>query len=191
MLQTVFPLTKVAHCKLLFNRDQYVSCHINVSDLPERLAAIAVDGKFYSFFKVLPKAQKALEVVAKLTHKGDEIAVTVSKRGYVLWVYEPDSKLASSKRSPLHLKLRGSAPCTIIYERDRFQPCYLKVADMSQKLAGIKYQANLYSLFRRENEAQGTLEIAAKLTTRNDEVVLIPAQVGYSIFVLESAASLA
>lgn len=187
---STYPVIKVAYCKLLLNRDQYVSCHINVSDLPQRLPAIAVDGKFYSFFKVILKAQKALEAIAKLTQKGDEIALTASKRGYVLWVYEPESKPAPPKklRLPPIPPIFGPAPCSIVQNLAQLERCHLKVADMAQQLVGIKYQGALYSLFRKEQNAQTTLEIAAKLTKRDDEVILVVAKDGYAIFILEPTA---
>lgn len=79
--------------KVLESRGQYNPCHIRVPDLDHRLAAIAVEGQYYSFFKVVKDRSQALEVAARLARRGDQTTITSTVKGEVVWVLEPEATL--------------------------------------------------------------------------------------------------
>nr|WP_290228232.1 hypothetical protein [Trichocoleus desertorum] len=81
--------------KILESRSQYRPCHIRVPDLDHRLSAIAVEGQYYSFFKVVKDRAQALEVAARLARRGDQTAITSTVKGEVVWVLEPEAELDS------------------------------------------------------------------------------------------------
>jgi len=79
--------------KILESRSQYRPCHIRVPDLDHRLSAIAVEGQYYSFFKVVKDRAQALEVAARLARRGDQTTITSTVKGEVVWVLEPEAEL--------------------------------------------------------------------------------------------------
>ncbi len=83
--QSWFPLSKAL----------YHTCHVYVPDLGERLPAICVGQKYYSFLKVVKEKQKALDIVAKLYNSGDRALITSCSKAYAIWVWEPDVSLNS------------------------------------------------------------------------------------------------
>ena len=50
-------------------------------------------GQYYSIFKVEEEADKALEIVGRLTQQGDEITVAMTRKGYAICVLEPEAIL--------------------------------------------------------------------------------------------------
>jgi hypothetical protein len=83
----------VGAAKILESRSQYRPCHIRVPDLDHRLSAIAVEGQYYSFFKVVKDRAQALEVSARLARRGDQTTITSTVKGDVVWVLEPEAEL--------------------------------------------------------------------------------------------------
>ncbi len=84
--------------KLFLQPGQYHSCHIRVPDMPDRLPAVVVDGKFHSFFKTVKDRDKALDLLAKLIDKGDEAVITQTPKAYAVWVLEPTAYIDRSKQ---------------------------------------------------------------------------------------------
>ncbi len=78
-------------CKILDSKSQYRTCHIRVPDLQQRLAALWVDGKYYALFKVVPTVDKAMEITARFGRRGDETVIAKTKKGYSVWVLEPEA----------------------------------------------------------------------------------------------------
>lgn len=176
------------YCKVLSERKTYVSCHIRVPDMDHRLPAIAVDGKFYSFLKLVKTAEKALTAVSRLGKGEDEIAITLSKRGYALWVPEPQGSFSPPKRQPM-LSLKpafGPFPCLFLSDASTLEPCQIQVADLSKSVAGVRVNSDFYSVFRVEPDAQTSIQIVGKLSGRGDATLLGRARDGqYLIGVLE------
>ena len=73
-------------------RDEYETCHIKIPNLTERLPAIAIENKFYSFARSFPNIKKALAAKAKLEWGGDRVVVTQTAKGYAIWVWEPEAQ---------------------------------------------------------------------------------------------------
>lgn len=84
------PTGSVATTKIIESPSQYRNCHITVPDLEQPVAAILVDGEFYSFFKAVKEAEKVLAIAAKLGNSGDRTVITKTPKGYVIWVKEPE-----------------------------------------------------------------------------------------------------
>ena len=187
---TGFPLQPV---KLLIQREDYATCHIRVPEEAQRLSAIALDGNFYSFFRALKDPAKALGLLLKLAARGNEVAMTLTSKGYVIWVHEPDGTLAVSanKTTPRVIAPTfGPADCWIIAERQPgYRACSLKVPDLPDTVVGIAdSQQKLYSLYRREKSASDTLKLAARLSKRGDEVIILVRKEGYIVCIHEPAA---
>ena len=88
--ETAFHPGNMVTTKIIESRSQYRHCHITVPDLEHPVAAVFVDGEFYSFLKAVKKAEKAIEIAAKLGNSGDKTVITKTPKGYVIWVREPE-----------------------------------------------------------------------------------------------------
>jgi hypothetical protein len=77
---------------------EYCTCHICIPDSNERMAAIAVNKQYYSFFKTVKERDKALSVLSKLQVKGNNALIAKNPKGYSIWVLEPTAYLIRSKR---------------------------------------------------------------------------------------------
>ena len=126
-------------CLLLASKEQYVSCHLQVSDSPERLSAILHGDQYYSLFRSIPEADKALEMVVKLGRSSHQTVITRSPQGYLIWVHEPDAVLAvQSGRPSKVMSTFSAAHCLVLTRSTGQKPCYLKVPDSAERLLGIR-----------------------------------------------------
>ncbi|MEL6381122.1 MAG: hypothetical protein AAFQ89_01345 [Cyanobacteria bacterium J06626_18] len=179
--------------KLLIQREDYVTCHIQVPEESQRLSAITLDGKFYSFFRALKEPIKTLGLLLKLTARGNQVAMTPISRGYVVWVHEPDGapvKSATQTSPNLIQPTFGPADCWVIGDRQLgYRACSLKVPDLSDTVLGLAdSKQRLYSLYRREKNPAQSLKLAARLAKRGDEVILLVRKASYIICIYEPAA---
>jgi hypothetical protein len=159
--------------KLLSQREQYTTCHIQVPDEPERMAAIALNGRYYSFFRRCHQVHKALGLMMKLGGRGDAVAVTSTRRGYVLWLHEPDA-IAPTTRTSTILPSLEPADCWVISDRQpQYRSCNLRVPDLPDTIPGLTDGQRCYSLYRREEDGDAALKLAARLTQRGDEVIIV------------------
>jgi hypothetical protein len=174
-------------CKLLFNRDLFSACHILVPDVSHRLSAIYVDNQFYSFFKVVPNAKKALDVMVRLSKRDDHVAITKTKQGYAVWAYEAEARHAPPRHRAGHtLKpVFGPKACPIVVDEFAYELCQLQVPDVQKPLQGLIYETRPYSIFKRDDDVAKTLEVAAKLTQRGDDILVAVAKDEYIVGVFE------
>lgn len=77
--------------KLFLDREDYQTCHIQIQDTQEKLAAIAIGPEFYSFFKTLTNRDKALDIVGRLYDNGNDALITQSSKAYAIWILEPEA----------------------------------------------------------------------------------------------------
>jgi hypothetical protein len=89
-LETNLGNGSVASTKIIESQSQYRNCHIKVPDLDRPVAAILVDGEFYSFFKAVKDAEKVIAITAKLGNSGDKTVITKNAKAYIIWVREPE-----------------------------------------------------------------------------------------------------
>ncbi len=188
------PAKALQPVRLLSSRDQYATCHISLPGETQRLSAIAVGGRFYSFFRSCGEASKAIGLTLKLTGRGNEVAITPTNRGYALWVFEPDGVPAANVPGRPPRPLAVTAPparCWMISDRQpEYRACNLRVPDLPDTVPGITNGVNHYSLYRREKDQDAALKLAARLTQRGDEVVFLSTLKGYILCIREVGASL-
>lgn len=77
--------------KLFLAREDYQTCHIQIQDTQEKLAAIAIGPEFYSFFKTLTNRDKALDIVGRLYDNGNDALITQTAKAYAIWILEPEA----------------------------------------------------------------------------------------------------
>jgi hypothetical protein len=68
-------------------------CQIRVPDLEQELIAVAIGEQYYSLFKLEADTVAVMEIIAKLTRRGDELAIALTRGGYAICVLEPDARL--------------------------------------------------------------------------------------------------
>jgi len=174
-------------CKFLPSRDLYQPCHILATDVDHRLSAIYVDNQFYSFFKVISDPQKLLDVIIRLGKRDDKVAVTMTKRGFAIWVYEPGARYAPPAQKPGHTiqPVFGPKACLVITEADAYKLCQIQVPDIAKPLSAISYRGQYFSIFKQEGDAGRLIEIATKLTRRGDDILIAMAPPSYILALLE------
>jgi hypothetical protein len=177
--------SQVAHqpqFKILESRSQYRSCHIRVPDESDRLAAIQVGDQYYSFFKVVKKRQKAMQVPARLVYRGDEVVITHVSKGDVIWVLEPDAGSQTEKPA--------NRLCQILQDDGEYEPCVISVPDTAHPLEAVFTSGKYYSLLRVVKDREAAIELADRLTQKGNETVITQSDRGFSIWVLEPDADM-
>ncbi len=163
--------------KILESRSQYRSCHIQVPDEIDRLAAIQVGDQYYSFFKVIKERQKTLQVAARLVYKGDEVVITLVSKGDVIWILEPGAGSQTEKPvNRLHKILKNDG---------EYKSCVISVPDTAQFLEAIFTSGKYYSLLRVVKDREAAIELVDRLTQKGNEPVVTQGYRGFSIWVLE------
>jgi hypothetical protein len=185
--------------KLLSQRDDYTTCHVFMPEagVPaggHRSPAIVLDGHFYSFFRSADDPVKILSLLQKLSANGELAVMTPTPRGYAIWVYEPDAQLAAPEGQQARAlpPSFGPANCWIINDRQPgYRTCTLKVPDLPDTVPGLANGQKLFSLYRREREADTALKLSSRLSQRGDEIVIVLAQQEHAICIYEPGATIA
>ena len=164
--------------KVLGSRSQYRSCHIQVPDESDRLAAIQVGDQYYSFFRVVKDRQKTLQMAARLVYKGDKVVITHVANGDVIWILEPNAWLSQSKNSANRL-------WKILQDDRDYQPCVILVPDVAQPLEAILTGGSYYSLLRVVKDREAAIELADRLTKKGNASVITKGEHSFSVWVLE------
>jgi hypothetical protein len=84
-------MTALAKRKLFLSKGEYQTCHVFVEGTQERLPAITVSQKHYSFFRTERDRERALDILVKLFDKGSDAIITQLPKAYAIWVFEPDA----------------------------------------------------------------------------------------------------
>ncbi|MBD2462643.1 hypothetical protein H6G89_16505 [Oscillatoria sp. FACHB-1407] len=58
------------------------------------VGAIAYEGQYYAYVKFFPTVEAAQRGADRLIEKGNAVILTRIPKGLVLWVHEPEAKLA-------------------------------------------------------------------------------------------------
>lgn len=185
---TVSQLKAPSPSYILADRQQYTTCHVKVPDLEQRLSAIQLGERFYSFFQVAPEARKAIALLTKLVYRNEAVVLTRMPRGYGIWVEEPD---ASRVGTPAATVKKQTASCLVLVNQYPHQRCRIQVPDLPQSVDAIAVDQNFYSVFKTEIPAEQALEIIAKLLQRGDKALLLGDRHGYSVGIYEPEAILA
>jgi hypothetical protein len=91
------PPEKQGFCKLLKVEGQVPTCLIRVADLDKPLTAIQVSGQCYALLKSVRDRNEAVELGARMSRRGAKILVTPKKKGFSLWIYEPNAEVLRQK----------------------------------------------------------------------------------------------
>jgi hypothetical protein len=185
--------TPAMSCKLLFDRDLYTPCHIQVPDSDHRLSGLYVDNQFYSFLKVVPEARKAVDIMLRLGKHDHTVALTQTRRGYAVWGHEPDARYAPPARKPGYgiKPVFGPQPSLLVADENAYQTCRLQVPDVTKPLMALTYNNRYYSFFKQDIDANKILDIAAKLARRGDETLMVIEPAMYTLALLEPNGRLA
>ena len=79
----------------VFPQKEVKRCHVLLPDMPHPSGAIAIQGRFYIYVKFFSTEEAAQRAAQRLSEKGNPVILTQVPKGLVLWVYEPEAKLAS------------------------------------------------------------------------------------------------
>jgi hypothetical protein len=191
MLQLT-PLNSQSSVTILRDRSTYTSCHIAIADSTERLPAIQVDNKFYSFFRFEANQEKAFDVVDKLTQRGDVALVTQTPKGFAVWVFEADATLANhTQEANPKPKATVNLPYFTVVDRSQYKPCHIYVPDLPKRLAAISFHQRYYSLFKALDDIEAAVRLSQKLYRRGDAAIITKTAKGYGVWIYEADATLA
>lgn len=174
------PLIPLPAVRVIEFRHQYQPCHIQTPDVEARVAAIELDGEYYSFFRVEANQFAALKLASRLQQRKDVPIVTQIPKGYAIWVLEPDARRVSASTASYQ-----------VLQAQKYRLCYIRVPDLEQPLAAILFEDKYYSSFRTIEDLQPAQQIIQKLSHRGDEIVITKTADGFGIWVLEPDATLA
>jgi hypothetical protein len=175
------PATTIA----LNRRSQYSHCHIQVPNEAKPIAAIEVNGLYYSFTRCLKDPRKAQEIADRLVAKGYPVVITKIPRGYAIWTGEPEAicQLRPPKRPATH------GFCKMLAAQGEYQPCQIQVPDLDKSLTAIVVNGIYYALQVTESNQNHAFEIGSRLSQRGDNVMITQHSYGYSIWVHEPDAT--
>jgi|GEM_PF-2176950 len=74
-----------------------INCHIYLPDTPKAVSAICYNGDYYSYVRLYTDPEAAQRGVDRLLSLGNSVVLTQVRKGLVLWVLEPDARLAHQK----------------------------------------------------------------------------------------------
>lgn len=181
----------VAVCKLLIYKGQYSPCHIKVPDVDTKLAAINIDGRYYSLFRQFDDATAVIQTFHKLSNSGgEELALTQQHNGrYVMWVLELAAQALKGRRKQgLAWPTYGPANCLMLGDAKQYHQCYVQVPDVMQPLVAVHYDDRFYSVCKPGLEAADALDLAAKFTRRGNDSAIASTQKGYAVCLWEPEA---
>ncbi|MGG6267620.1 hypothetical protein ACQ4M3_11820 [Leptolyngbya sp. AN03gr2] len=190
------PSADLSRCKILESRDQYRSCHIRVPDSEERMAAIVLGDRYYSFFRLVKDSQKALQIAAKLVYRGDEVAMTRTIKGDVIWIYESEAEedkpkaIAKSRSTAAQMPLMSSGLWKFLASDHEYRPCQIRVPDVAKPMTAIYNDGQYYSHLRTVREQQQAIELVERLSSKGHAARITKHEQAWAIWVLESEASI-
>lgn len=79
------------HYQILESPEQYKTCRIQLPHHENRWFGIVVDDRHYRLFRTETIKEKALQVAARLTQRGDNAIVTHIEERYIVWTLEPSA----------------------------------------------------------------------------------------------------
>jgi hypothetical protein len=79
----------------IFSQKLVDRCHILLPDTPKPTSAIHYEGQYYAYVKFFPTVEIARQKADLMAQRGNTVLLTRVPKGLVLWVHEPDARLAS------------------------------------------------------------------------------------------------
>lgn len=77
--------------RVLASYQQYQTCRVQLPQGQHRLFAIQFEGQYYSFVRRAANQDQALKFATKLNQQGSRVIITITKAGYVIWIWQPDA----------------------------------------------------------------------------------------------------
>lgn len=193
--------------RILESRTDYRSCHIRLPDAQERVAAIAFQNRYYSFFRVERDRSRAIEISNRLISRGYTVILTKVPKTYAIWVWEPDAEPEEARHSRLPAEaltsfpprpgvsrpLASPAPVEPLRPRvlsspTQYRSCQIRVPDLDKRLAAIYHEGSYYSLFKSVDNIDQAVELIKRLHYRGDESLITQTGNGYTLWILEPEA---
>lgn len=79
---------------LIVDRRFVKTCHIYLPDEPKPISAIAYNNQLYGYVRFYTDLEAAQRGADRLVQRGNAAILTKVAKGLVLWVMEPDARLA-------------------------------------------------------------------------------------------------
>ncbi|AFY72019.1 hypothetical protein Pse7367_3796 (plasmid) [Thalassoporum mexicanum PCC 7367] len=188
---------------VLTSRQQYLPCHIKVEDIDLPMAAIAVGNDFYSYFRMMPKGDRLLKFILRLSYRGDRFVVTIAANCYLVWLYEPKAQLYHSQRQQLAKRQQAviklatqEPPCSTLFliSPQQYQLEDIRIKEMSEPLPGLIYAERTFSLLEINDNPDLVLAIVGRLSLQrhNTAILLLKTELAstFAICVQEPGAEL-
>lgn len=175
--------------KILPSRSQYRACHIRLPGETQRLAAVLVEGQYYSLFKVVKDRSKALETCARLASRGNQTVITQTAKGDAIWILEPDAYQDSARATSLTSTPQAdNRVVRVIESRNDYKSCHIRVPDLDKPMAAIQVEDKYYGLLKVVDTRQQAIDVAQRLLRKGNEAVVTRLAQGFGIWVWEAEA---
>jgi hypothetical protein len=79
---------------IIVDRRSVKTCHIYLPNEPKPISAIAYNGHLYGYVRFYADLDAAQRAADRLVQRGNAAVLTKTVKGLVLWVIEPDARLA-------------------------------------------------------------------------------------------------
>ncbi len=177
---------------ILQSRQEYRHCHIYLPDSGDRVAAISVNGLYYSFFRVEKTENHALKVCTKLSQRGYTPILTKISKGLAIWTLESSAQPVSADTvvEVASASTHSEPPYKILVSDSQYKFCSIRVPDLENQLMAIAFESRYYSLFKTVDDVQQAVQIVKKLSHRGSEAVITKSTKGYGLWVFEPDATL-
>ncbi len=177
---------------ILQSRNEYRPCHIYLPDSGDRVAAISVNGVYYSFFRVEKTENHALRVCTKLSQRGYVPILTKISKGLAIWTLESNAQLVltDTVSDVTPASTNQEPPYKILVSDSQYKICSIRVPDLKNQLIAIAFEGKYYSLFKTVDDVQQAVQIVKKLSHQGGEVVITKSAKGYGLWVFEPDAAL-
>lgn len=180
-----------SRCKILESRSQYRACHVRVPDVNDRLAAIMIANRYYSFFKLIKDSQKTLHTATKLVDRGDEVAITRTIKGDVIWIYEPEAQEERANKPQSNLpRIVVSEQWKLLESEREYQSCYIRVPDVAKPMMAIYSDRQYYSYMKTVRDQNQAIDAAERLAKKGHTSRITKTRQAWSIWLLESEGSI-
>lgn len=171
--------------KILLSRNQYRACHIRLPGESQRLAAVLVEGQYYSLFKVVKDRPKALETCARLASRGNQTVITQTAKGDAIWILEPDAYQDSTRTTNLTATPADNRVVRVIEARNEYKSCHIRVPDLDKPMAAIQVEDKYYGLLKVVDTRPQAIDVAQRLLRKGNEAVVTRLAQGFGIWVWE------
>lgn len=172
--------------KFLTSRQQYRSCRVHVPDIDNHIAAVSLDGQYYSFFKIVTDADALMKLLFRLSEQGDYAVVIPSSKGYQVWIWEHEATLVRSPNAKPPSPLTLVPSCQILSSPGLYQRVMIRVPDLDAPVPAIHLGDRYFSIFRECDNAEELVELACKVSGQAlDDFAILQVETTYCLCLLE------